>query len=787
MEGTKVVLLCGGKAMGLINRPETKLDNLRGSVFVQNGIAFIPTYLPQDCVDFKNYEAYLNPLINEEDNEVKTQDTSDIETKDRGRTSRGNYGFWFSYDVRKAIEIAKSGVKKNSCEYVARISAEQVINFLNNLRGSVLFLDLETHPLTHQITCFAVSSDASKVLVYNVIDYKGQHAHDWKDTARVLHALAVAFKYNRVVCHNAMFDLFILCWKYKLPPPPIDNIYCTMTAWHRIQPDVEKSLGHLISVATHEIYHKDEGHFEPHNYEQEQQLLTYNAKDVERMALCYYWLENVAKQRGCEASIRQANASIRTYMTMMFRGIRLDTDALCAHIDKLKRYVKFFENRVLHILVGHPLNPRSPAQVAKYLYVELGLPKPAKGELTGKKTLFKILLKKDIPALGIILKLWQWSREAGQISFQLWQGNRVTCAYVITGTESFRLSSRALLSYKSQFPGYGCLLPTTEVFVKGHGWKAFADCSDIETILQWNQETKELSWCDAKLHVVEYAGNMVKSDSKYLTLAYTPDHRVPIITRKTLLNKEVTAKDLLQSCDAFIPLSGYYKTGTINNPLFMRVLAAIQADGSFDNPNYVRFGFAKSSKVDRLLNLCKDAGISVTEISAQINQRRFALTGTQAWHDFIGSDKQFNLDKFLSYDQESLAAFVDELKYWDAHIRGNSFQFYTKHKANADIVATICHLVGYSSKVFGTINNAYAGAFGGISYIWTVAIKPDSQAHTTKTLYKYIPYNGKVYCFQTQTSYFLVRHENQICVTGNTNLQNWNKERVRYLVVPDKE
>jgi DNA polymerase I-like protein with 3'-5' exonuclease and polymerase domains len=173
------------------------------------------------------------------------------------------------------------------------------------------------------------------------------------------------------------------------------------------------------------------------------------------MALAYYWLENLAVERNAVESIRQANASIRVYLTMMLRGIRINTDALCAHIDKLDWRIKFFENKVLPILVGHPLNPRSPAQVAKYLYQELGLPKPAKGELTGKKTMFKILLKKDIPAVKIILAVRRWSREKGQISFRLWNGDRVTCAYIVTGTESFRLSSRALLKYKTQFEGYG--------------------------------------------------------------------------------------------------------------------------------------------------------------------------------------------------------------------------------------------------------------------------------------------------------------------------------------------
>ena len=186
------------------------------------------------------------------------------------------------------------------------------------------------------------------------------------------------------------------------------------------------------------------------------QLWLYNAKDVERLALVYYrQMEIASSSPALLASIKQGCESLRVYLTMMYRGIRLDNTSLCAHIDALDKREQFFESRVLPRLVGYALNPRSPLQVANYLYNELRLPKP-KDDITNKKNLFKLALSHDIPSLKVILALRKWRREKSQISFNQWQESRVTTHYKVTGTKTLRLSSSALLRYKGRREtGYG--------------------------------------------------------------------------------------------------------------------------------------------------------------------------------------------------------------------------------------------------------------------------------------------------------------------------------------------
>jgi len=453
---TRVVLLCGERCLASIGLYDKNLDNVRGGCYLRDGIVYIPTYFPQDTHDIKNYEATLNTQYGTGEQEEETDSEGEEgDSKDRGRTARKNYRFWFAQDIRKAVEISKQGYKPNSCSYRIQPNTDEFIHWCSLQRGRFIYFDIETEPTTQQITCFAVSNSASEVFCINLINYKWQNVYDVSTTAKLLKAVAGLFQHNTLVIHNALFDLFVMMWKYKIPPPPIDKIHCTMSMFHRLHCEVEKSLGHVISIATHEIYHKDEGHFNPTNSLQETKLLQYNAKDVERLAQIHTWLLAEGARKGALSSMDQVNMSIRPYLTMMMRGLALDNDLLCKHIDNLNKRITFFESRVLPKLCGFPLNPRSPQQVAGYLYDMLHLEKP-KGKnisLTGKRQMYKIALQHDIPSVKVILALRRWSRERGQLGFQHWQRDGVvTCAYLPTGTKPFRLASRALMS-RSAMPG----------------------------------------------------------------------------------------------------------------------------------------------------------------------------------------------------------------------------------------------------------------------------------------------------------------------------------------------
>lgn len=475
LPGTKVVLLCGSACLSriahLVNS-EVSLDEIRGYNYTDRatGITYIATYFPQDTFDMKNFERTLNTAAPDyvaagggEDNEPDDTDSDDAhDTKTHGKTSRKNYKFWFSADVKKALRILRNPqlLVEKPCNMHIIPFVDDVITALRNWPAErKLFFDIETIPETQQMTCFSFG-DADEVYAVPLIKPGGApYYYSKQATLEIMRELCNAWQRSGVVIHNAMFDLFITTWKYKLPPPPQDKIECTMIMQHRAFPESEKSLGHCVAFHTYQGYHKNSsGTFNPHNESQLRQLLLYNAKDVHTLSLVYNGLQQLAASTtGLASSYQQANSSIRPYILLILRGLRMDDDHVCEYIDETKAKVKLLENRVLAKLVGHNLNPRSPKQVATYLYEELCLKKPS-SDITGKKALYSILLKRDIPAVRFILTLRGMTKAASALAFLRWKTNRVTGAYIVTGTDTLRLASRSLLSNKKskpQFKGFG--------------------------------------------------------------------------------------------------------------------------------------------------------------------------------------------------------------------------------------------------------------------------------------------------------------------------------------------
>lgn len=452
LPGTKVVLLAGNAAK--LGYAPARLNAVRGSPHLANdGVVYIPTYHPQDCADLKNYEASLNPnsfaAQNATANDSDEDDDGDTSVKDMGRTSRRNYRFWFIHDAAKAVDIARAGLRKNQATYHTTASADEILAQLNRVpAGSDFFIDIETDPRSGRMQCFAFSTDAANIYCVPIIQPTGNLAFSKSSLLLILRSLAAVFARARVVAHNSLFDLFILLWRYKITPPPQSAIADTMLQHARIHVDTEKSLGHCTSLYTHQPYHKDEGIFCPSNYAQFKQLLEYNAKDVETTALVYYAQRRLcATDPGLQASCDQANALVRPLLLKSFRGLPTDTAELCKLVDSHHWRAQWLETNVLAKLAGHECNPRSPKQMAALLYEELQLPKSSDPtiSLTGKDALYKLALKYPIPLLKVILHIRRLSKEAGQISCRLWRDSRITCAYVITGTKTFRLSSRKLL------------------------------------------------------------------------------------------------------------------------------------------------------------------------------------------------------------------------------------------------------------------------------------------------------------------------------------------------------
>ena len=437
-EGTKVVLLLGQDALDMFKRGVT-IDEQRGCPFVEDGVTYVATYEPQEAVDRM---AYFNP------NDVADGKGGDDKGW-HGKTRRPNRKFWLGRDVKKAVAYLKVPPVITVAEHLLWPRADEVIKLLTSAKNKTLYFDVETNREL-EMTCFGFSFDAERAWCVPMVTspWAGYY---YEDTPRILRALAVAFRDNTVVIHNALFDLFVLAYKYGIPAPP--SVYDTMLAHHRLFPEVEKSLGHCISLYTDQPYHKNEGVFEPKNHNQTIQLYEYNAKDVISLALLKPNIDETSENFKAVDSIAQVNASVTPYLTATLQGIRYADDKLhdiVAHNDRYQMQLL----RFMRLLTGGELNPNSPKQVASYLYGRLRYNKPER-DPTNEKTLLQVQLKyPENPIISIILRYRTTAKESGQLKFPPWEGlaakpldhKRITTAYNLAGTTSYRLSSRRLLN-----------------------------------------------------------------------------------------------------------------------------------------------------------------------------------------------------------------------------------------------------------------------------------------------------------------------------------------------------
>jgi len=457
-DGTTTLLLLGEDSHKRFNT-ETSLLEQRGSPFTYENKTCISTFTPQDCFDRKQFFS----ADDADESEGNESDADDGKTT-HGKTRRKNWKFWARQDIRKAVRLTKEPRKEYTPQYHLYPDASEVIKILTETKEKDFFFDIETDSQL-QLTCFGFSFGDGHIYVVPMMQTylePRKYYYDELTTAKLLRALTVALNSNTAVIHNAMFDLFVLAWRYHLPIGR--RVFDTMLSHSRCYIEVEKSLGHCIALYTDLPYHKNEGVFEPHNSAQTEMLYRYNGKDVFAMTLLKPAIEARAAQIGASESVQQVNRMVVPYLTATLQGMNVDWKKLQSIITNNDR-MKIQISRILSMLTGKAeFNPNSPKQVSTYLYDELGLKKPLK-DFTNEKTLLQHQLKEPIPAIHCVLEYRKLSKQNGQLSFTGYRGlyssdryasngtlssgyignERLTCSYNLAGTTTYRLSSRELL------------------------------------------------------------------------------------------------------------------------------------------------------------------------------------------------------------------------------------------------------------------------------------------------------------------------------------------------------
>lgn len=221
----------------------------------------------------------------------------------------------------------------------------------------------------------------------------------------------------------------------------------TMFQQHILFPGLPKGLDFLASMyCEHYTYWKGEGK-EWNPKMPEEQLWGYNCKDA-----CYTWEINEAlKPLIAETFAEQYAFQMELWhatLRMMLRGVRIDMLYRKELTEQLLGEMQT-RNQRLTKLVGHELNPRSPKQLQKFFYDDLGLPvqrqrKGKRGVTCDDEALTKLGRIEPLirPVTNTIRELRSLNVfYANFVCAQLGLDNRIRCSFNPAGTETYRFNS----------------------------------------------------------------------------------------------------------------------------------------------------------------------------------------------------------------------------------------------------------------------------------------------------------------------------------------------------------
>lgn len=309
--------------------------------------------------------------------------------------------------------------------------------------------------------------------------------------------------------------------------------------------------------------------------------------------------------------------------------------------------------------------------------------------------------------------------------------------------------------------GHGCLTSDHEVLTRT-GWVPITN--KPKEILCWSSFSSYFApvthWTD-----FSYTGDLYKFEGNSISLYTTADHRIPYCSDQR--TPGIKVKPAWQGPGAYMPLGSNYVGG--NEVVPARLVAAFMADGYQKSVNRMEFHFHKFRKKTRLIELCKAFGYEyrIDEDNSKI---------------FITGALPKNPGAFMfNWTSECLKNFLDEYKYWDGHKSETAVALFSTKRENLEWIQTLGRICG----IGGAFQKPNISGFGSTVH----KLQQNNRQYATgkSMTFAGIPVTEqRVLCPTVSTSFFYVRHNGKISVTGNSNYYGTPFTMARHLKVPTK-
>lgn len=308
-----------------------------------------------------------------------------------------------------------------------------------------------------------------------------------------------------------------------------------------------------------------------------------------------------------------------------------------------------------------------------------------------------------------------------------------------------------------KYCGAHCFTGDAEVLTR-EGWVRL-DSWGGGCIMQWKPDGT-LHFAPATANKFRNSDPMVRVDSPYITANMTAGHTVARYN-STKTFDPCSAGQLIDKSISYIPISGRFVGWGRLSPAQIRLLVAVQADGSWQvntrQGRELRFGLTKPRKQERLRTLLADANVPYRE--AEYPSRLGEITFRIRWADcpwWLSPDRKQMGPWLLDSTPVGREAAIGELVHWGGGQYGRGDQeYYSTEDENHEWVAVLCHVTGRSARRSGN----------------TTVIRQTCDPQRAVVQKKHVQLGDPasvVYCPTTQTGYWIVRQAGNIHITGNT-------------------
>ena len=326
----------------------------------------------------------------------------------------------------------------------------------------------------------------------------------------------------------------------------------------------------------------------------------------------------------------------------------------------------------------------------------------------------------------------------------------------------------------------GCLDATAE-YLTPEGWKYISDY-DGGLVAQWDSETDTVSFTQPKNYIKKPCTSFKRMKARGLDFILSDEHRVPYFNENDLTKPKVITWEEVLKRHSKSKTKGW--TGKIKTSFKysgkgldltegeLRLQIAVQADGRVVKEganNYTQMRFAKKRKYDRLKWILDTWNLPYKDNGRKDSDRY--LTG-ESFEIIVYpkyADKVFDA-KYYQATQEQLHIICEEFQYWDGTTYSeNHSRYSTTVKENADFIQFAIHACGYNSSL--TVREAEGNCkehyqidrvSKGKGFRSFVGKDYKQEIETFQST------DGFKYCFEVESSFFVVRQNGNVFITGNS-------------------